>query len=352
MFAQAHFPLEPLQAEELDSYLSQGWFRMYQYIFTCTYLPLNDQVYRVHWLRVVLDEFENSKTSKKLFKLNSKFSVSIQKTTVTPEKEALYHAYQNAIPFETAPSLDQLLYDDFDFDIFDTLEITVYDRNKLIAVGFFDMGKNSAAGITSFYDPAYKKYSLGKYLIYQKMLYCKKLQTKYFYLGYVAPGAKAFDYKLDIAKNALEYYDLSTQKWLDIKLWNPQKGSIEENKQKLLKLQQQLSVHNIENRLFHYAYFQGNLFPQLQDLELFDYLMFVNCFDFCADTINPLVVYDFRDQHYHLLKCCSMGESEEPEVDEDVYSFRLLKTEEVLFSTPCEKEMAKALQHISFRIVQ
>ncbi|MFN6946915.1 MAG: arginyl-tRNA--protein arginylyltransferase [Cytophagaceae bacterium] len=341
MFAQASFSIEPLQAEELDLYLSKGWFRMHQYIFTCTYIPLNDQVYRVYWLRVLLDQFDNDKTLKRLCRLNSKFTVKIQKASITPEKEALYSTYQTGITFNVTPTLEQLLFDDMNLNIYNTLEIDVYDKGKLIGLGYFDIGKNSAAGITSFYDPAYKKFSLGKYMIYQKMLYCKAEKMKYYYLGYFAPGSKAFDYKLDIAKDALEYFDLPTQKWFDIKLWDSVSGSIEENRRKLISFQQQLDKVNIKNRLFRYPYFQANLYAELQGYELFDYYLFVYCFDFSADAINPLVVYDLRNGQYHLLKCQSVGKSDGPEMDTELYSFNLLKIEAFLYSTPNEKKMAE-----------
>ena len=80
--------------------------------------------------------------------------------------------------------------------IYNTHEINLFDGEKLIAVGYFDIGTRSAAGISSFYDPSYKKYSLGKYLIYLKMEYCQKMGFEYFYPGYFVPGYKAFDYKL------------------------------------------------------------------------------------------------------------------------------------------------------------
>ena len=86
----------------------------------------------------------------------------------------------------------------------------------MIAAGFFDLGKMSAAGITCIYHPAYKKYSLGKYLMYLKMAFCKEQQLQYFYPGYVVPGYNSFDYKLEIGKSAIEYFDTYTGKWLPL----------------------------------------------------------------------------------------------------------------------------------------
>jgi leucyl-tRNA---protein transferase len=343
MFAQARFPSELISPEELDLYLSKGWFRMGHYIFTCTYIQLTGQVYRVHWLRVVLDHFEKDKTFLKLEKLNSKFSIKIQKASITPEKEELFSAYKTAVTFQTHESLEVLLKNGSDLEIFNTLELDIYDGEKLIAVGFFDVGYNSAAGICSFYDPAYKKYSLGKYLIYQKMMYCKNQQFQYFYPGYFAKGCRAFDYKLEIGKKGLEYFDSSDMQWNAIHVWDSEKGSIEENRQKLIALQQELTNVNIENRLFRYSYFQANLFRELQGYELFDYLMFVNCFPYDPEVVNPIVVYDFRNQHYQLLRCISVGKPEASAGEEDEYTAHVLKITGIIYSTPDEKEMADVM---------
>ena len=90
----------------------------------------------------------------------------------------------------------------------------MYDQDKMIATGFFDVGQESAAGICSIYDPAYRKYSLGKYMIYEKMFYSKSKGFDYFYPGYVVPGYTMFDYKLDIGSTALEYLNRGNGQWI------------------------------------------------------------------------------------------------------------------------------------------
>lgn len=332
MYAQAHFPSEPLTPGELDQYLSKGWFRMGQSIFTTTYIELNHQIYRVFWLRILLDEFTQNKTFQKLSRLNSKFRLSIQQATVTPEKEELYNTYKSGITFEPCATLESLIFSDSEFNIYNTLEITIHDGEKLIAVGYFDIGENSAAGISCFYDPAYKKYSLGKYLIYQKMLYCKNQHMQYFYLGYFTPGCRAFDYKLDIGKKSIEYLELGSEKWYTMDDWDGVSGSIAETMEKLTTLQHHLNTINIENQLLLNRYFQVNLYKELQGLELFDFIMFVCCFRFNPDVVNPIVVYDIRDQQYHLLHCISLGKPEEQYDHTEDYSAHLLKITEIIYS--------------------
>ena len=174
MLAAVHSP-ETLSPVQLDTYLAQGWFRMGQTVFTTNFLSFKNQLYSAVWLRVYLPDFKTERTQEKLRRLNAGFRAVIQKASITPAHEALFELYKKSISFEASSSLQHLLYGKSAGDIYNTYEVNLFDNDKLIACGFFDIGAGSAAGISSFYDPAYKKYTLGKHLIYLKMSYCKEL---------------------------------------------------------------------------------------------------------------------------------------------------------------------------------
>ena len=207
------FNIEPA---ELDGLLALGWFRLGQTIFTTDTLNFNDKEYEAIWLRVDLWDFQPDKKYKALIKKNSAFKTEIKKAIITPQHEVLFACYKESISFQSAPSLQWLLYGDSTRNVYNTYMINLYDGNKMIGTGFFDLGNTSAAGICAVYDPAYKKYSLGKYVIYEKILYCKHENFKYFYPGYFVPGYAMFDYKLEIGKPAIEYFDTGIKEWLPL----------------------------------------------------------------------------------------------------------------------------------------
>ncbi|MDQ6763051.1 MAG: hypothetical protein M3015_10560 [Bacteroidota bacterium] len=208
--------IEPFRIEptELDSLLALGWFRMQQTIFTTETLRFYGQVYNAVWLRAGLYTFHPDKKYKALSNKNNRFKTEIKKAIITPAHESLYNSYKENILFDAAASLHSLLYGISTNDVYNTYMINVYDEMQLIGTGFFDLGDTSAAGICSIYDPAYKKYSLGKYMIYEKMLYCKNKNFQYFYPGYFVPGYAMFDYKLEIGTASLEYFDTNSKQWL------------------------------------------------------------------------------------------------------------------------------------------
>lgn len=205
--------LSHLEPAQLDCFLSLGWFRMQQTIFTTDFLYFDDQMYDAVWLRIRLHDFFSDKRYTILSKKNSHFKTEIKKLIITPAHDKLYNSYKESISFEGASSLRSLLFGKNENNAYDTRMIDMFDGDRLIGTGVFDLGKNSAAGICSIYDPAYKKFSLGKYMIYKKLQYCKQENFSYFYPGYFVPGYPMFDYKLDIGKPAIEYFDPTQKKW-------------------------------------------------------------------------------------------------------------------------------------------
>ena len=196
--------------------LAAGWYRIQQTLFTTDFLSFDEVLYQAIWLRVRLHDFEADKTYRTLIKKNKYFRTEISRLILTPAHEALFSNYKNHITFEASSSLHSLMYGNEDKNVFNTQMINLYDGERLIASGGFDLGEQSVEGIFSVYDPAYKQFSLGKYLIYEKMQYCKKEGFTWFYPGYYVPGYVRFDYKKEIGKEALEYFDREQGKWFKL----------------------------------------------------------------------------------------------------------------------------------------
>ncbi|MBB6004063.1 arginyl-tRNA--protein arginylyltransferase [Arcicella rosea] len=339
MFAQLNFP-DSLHPHELDDYLAHGWFRMGQTIFTTNFLKFSGIIYSAIWLRIDLSTFEKTKTQQKLEKLNAGFKVVIQPIQLNEKQETLFQKYSNHITFDASPSLENLLFNNGENDIFNTYEVSVYDQEKLIATGFFDLGDNSAAGITCFYDPDYKKHSLGKFLMYQKIDFCKNLGIRYFYPGYFAPGYPLFDYKLDLAKNNLEYLDIHTNNWLSFENFSKDNIPFVIMTQKLKALSEKLNEIGFEHTFFKYDYFDADLMTNLNGLNLFDFPIFIFCFEVDQSNPSPIIVYDIRDSQYHLLLSSSVFRTYADKNIGEHYSTNLLKTVKYLYSSESANIMA------------
>ncbi len=343
MFAEAQSPTH-ITASELDDYLERGWFRMGQTIFTTQFIHFKATMYNTVWLRADLRTFKGDRTQKKLFKLNARFSVAIQPASLTDEKEILYARYRSAVPFQPSESLDHLLFGpDEEKSIFNTHEVVVYDGDRLIAVGYFDLGQHSAAGIVSVYDPDYKKYSLGKFLIYKKMEYCQSLCMHYYYPGYFVPGYTFFNYKLDIATDMLEFFQLQTQQWKSIHEFDHAAAPYEVMARKLQEVKANLDHLQQPVLLVNYEFFDANLIPDLRTADLFDYPLFLYSHSSHENGIYLLVVFDIYEERYNLLACMEVWQPQSSNTNHTFFSERILKVLQPVYTTISATEAAIAL---------
>lgn len=199
-----YFPKE-LSGHELDNFLAMGWYRIGQSLFTTNFILLNERVHRVFWLRYNLKNIALTKSQIRLKQRNRQFEVSVKPLELTIEIENLFTAYKTGIDFQGADSVYHWLYADRPpHNVFETEVIEIRDRHRLIGVGISDQGSKSMAGIMNFYDPEYKKYSLGKYLMILKIELGLQRRLSWYYPGYIVYKRPQFDYKLSIHKSAVE----------------------------------------------------------------------------------------------------------------------------------------------------
>jgi len=199
----------------LDFLLAHGWYRMHQTIFTSSHLHLEES-YRVHWLRYPLAEIKAHTSHKRIRKRCQAFRYTIEDFSVLhADHETLYAVYRLSIDFNGASSIYGCLFgeDDPGKNIYKTKCISVFDGDRLIAGGYFDLGGNSAASILHFFDPGYKDYSLGKYLMLLTIDFLTSAGYEFYYPGYVIAGNDKMNYKLFIGKEATHYFDPETISW-------------------------------------------------------------------------------------------------------------------------------------------
>jgi arginyl-tRNA--protein-N-Asp/Glu arginylyltransferase len=201
----------------LDQVLALGWYRMHQGIFTCSHVNLGN-LYRVHWLRYRLHDIREKAAPRRIKKSNQAFTFLIEDfnpLAIRTDHVELHKRYRAFIDFDGANSIaESLLGDDFDgINIFNTKCISIFDRGKLIAGGYFDIGLQAGTSILHFYDPAYSRYSLGKYLILLTLDYLRAQGCSLYYPGYVVHGFTKMDYKLFLGKEAAQYFEPETTSW-------------------------------------------------------------------------------------------------------------------------------------------
>lgn len=208
--------LQPLSlsGQQLDQLLALGWYRMHQEVFTTSHIQLGD-IYKVHWLRYAMEELQPHTSHKRIYQRARNFQYQVKDFVLHEEHKALHHRYRSSIDFDGAPSIQDCLFggEDMTHSIFHTKTISLYDGSQLIAAGYFDVGEKSAASILHFFDPAYARYSLGKYLILLTIAYLKEHNFHFYYPGYIVEGNPKMDYKLFLGKEQAQYFDPQAVSW-------------------------------------------------------------------------------------------------------------------------------------------
>lgn len=213
-----HYSLDPdeISGRDLDELLALGWYRMHQSIFSCSHVELGE-LYRVHWLRYSLNEIKTQPSHRRIRKNNNAFHFIIEDfTRIRGDHQELHKRYRNSIDFNGAISIEDCLFGSDEGtgkNIYNTKCISIFDHDKLIAGGYFDVGENSASSILHFFDPRYGRYSLGKYLILLTIDYLESEGYTFYYPGYIVEGLSKMNYKLFLGKSEAQYFDPETATW-------------------------------------------------------------------------------------------------------------------------------------------
>ena len=204
------------RGELFDKLLAAGYYRMQHLMFTCNETIINSdwQVIPVFWLRTLVNNCNINKRSKSILKKCEGFKVTIHEAYVDDDIEALYAVYKEHVQFEVSSSCANYLHQPELPEPFDAMMIKVHDHDRLIAAGYFDKGQNTIAGIMNIYHPGYRSFSLGKFLILQKLQYALSQGIQYYYTGYISPESIRFDYKTFPDPCAVEVLLPVEQQWV------------------------------------------------------------------------------------------------------------------------------------------
>lgn len=349
MFAVTKSPLS-IRPEELDAYLAAGWFRMNQTIFTTHFLQFNNIFYNAIWLRVNTGDYTPSAKHTAALKRIKGFTTEVCQARITQQHEALYEQYKTTVSFDTYSSLYQLLFGGYVHNIYNTKQVNIYDGAQLIATGFFDVGKTSAQGIICAYHPGYKKYSLGKCLMYNKLDYCRREGLQYFYPGYSVPGYAAFDYKLTIGADNLEFYNIANNTWQPFTSEADMYRPLDEMYNKLVHLKQMLDEAGIKTHLLYYRFFDAALNISLWT-SLFDYPVFLSPVRHRTPGGQlEAIIFDVTTGQYVIMECSPIYSINDENAIPHIFSTEVLLVDKKLYAAKCINDIISAMAAYSNRL--
>jgi arginine-tRNA-protein transferase len=185
--------------------LLKGGFRRSQNV---AYMPYCDGCNACISVRVVVDEFEPSRSFRRVLDANADLAPRRISARPTSEQYSLFRAYIDArhgdggMADMTVLDFAMMIED----SIIDTM-LTEYRprvmesgeaaaRQPLYAVALTDRLSDGLSMVYSFYDPEAHSRSLGTYMILEHIEQCRRLGLPYLYLGYWISGSRKMNYKI------------------------------------------------------------------------------------------------------------------------------------------------------------
>lgn len=200
-----YFFANQLNASEISFLLARGWRKFGIHYFQ----PVCPGCRRCIPLRVLAQEFKPSKSQRKILRKNHHVRVQFGPLTFTPRAFELYqdHSYNR---FNQSADLEGFLFNFYTTSC-PNLQSEFYIDDKLIGIGFLDVGADCLSSVYFVYDTNYTHLGVGTFSILQEIEYAKLLGLDYYYLGYYIAECSSMVYKDSFKPR--EHYDWHTGKW-------------------------------------------------------------------------------------------------------------------------------------------
>ncbi len=156
-------------------------------------------------LRIDLHRFTLSASQKRIIKRNKDLQVIFREAFIDEEKYRLFEIHKQKFEENVPGDLCDFISPTPAEIPCHTLECCLFHEDRLIGVGFLDIGEKATSAVYSIYDTDFPKRSLGIYLLLMEISYSIEAGMNYLYHGYAYHENSAYDYKKKLS--GLEYYD-------------------------------------------------------------------------------------------------------------------------------------------------
>jgi len=192
------------RAGELNNILTQGGFRRSQSI---AYRPACEGCRSCVSVRVVVSEFEPSRSMRRIEKRNADIAGEMKVAVPTSEQYSIFRAYLDSRHRDGGMADMTVL--DYAMMVEDShIETRIVEyrrrdagsaasgsRGELIAVALTDVLADGLSMVYSFFEPDEAARSLGTLMVLDHVARARKMGLAYVYLGYWVRGSRKMDYK-------------------------------------------------------------------------------------------------------------------------------------------------------------
>jgi arginine-tRNA-protein transferase len=176
--------------------LERGWRRFGKMHF----VPECKSCEKCISMRIDVENYEFSKSEKRVFSKNKETKLYIRQPSVTLEHINLYDKYHAFMNDKKDWPYSPIGVDDYIKSYVEgekeySKEFLYFRDNQLIGVALVDILPKSISSIYCFYDHKYSDLSIGKFSILAQIKIAKELKIPYIYLGYWIKDHFSMGYK-------------------------------------------------------------------------------------------------------------------------------------------------------------
>jgi arginine-tRNA-protein transferase len=187
-------PLDRLTPEQFDQRLSAGDRRngWHLYRTACPTCRACEPI------RLDVNRFQADATQRRMQrKGDSLLHVRIGQAVVDRQRVRLFNLHRDGRGLNrNEQPIDESEYAEFLTDTCcDTLELSYWHDDHLVAVAIADAGKNAVSAVYCFFDPTFRLLSLGTYSVLREVEFCRATSRQYLYLGFYIAQSPHMVYK-------------------------------------------------------------------------------------------------------------------------------------------------------------
>lgn len=194
-FINEEFYTLTVAPHRIDALWANGWRHFGTQFYRYNLSFYEGKICRVFPLRIRLAAFSLSKNKRRILKKNRDLQIVFRPIEITAEKEFLFERhkqrFKGGVPFS--------IYDFLSFDAArvpcEALEVCLYDKEKLLAASFFDVGETAVSSIYAMFAPEETSRSLGIFTMLLEIGFALEHGKEFYYQGYAYEENSFYDYK-------------------------------------------------------------------------------------------------------------------------------------------------------------
>lgn len=184
-----------ISPEEYEARMNSGWRKFGHMLFR----PVCEACNACQVIRIPVAEFKPSRSQRRAWKANQHREVRIGVPRADQERIELYRRYHEAQGRSKGWAVEEVSTNEYSFSFvrnpIPAAEISVWEKERLVAVTHVDLTPRTVSAVYHFYEPDLRSDGIGTFSILQVIEFARRTNRPFVYLGYYVAGSASMVYK-------------------------------------------------------------------------------------------------------------------------------------------------------------